>query len=474
MLTKTDFLRYLEAPMHLWAYKHGWLDQVVPSRYDRHLMAQGVEIEGLAQEFLRQYVAEHFPDAELSFQTVLTDDTCYARLDAAVTHPETGLTDIYEIKSASSVKKEHLYDAAFQRLVAEANLNLGHVYLLHINKQYQRQGEVDLDALFVIENVDAETEDLRQELLAGRAAALAAAEAASPDEVEACLKPKDCPCPRLCHPGLPEHSIYNLPRMHAGKLKELREAGLVAIDQLPPDFPLSANQRRHADVMRSRRPYIDLAAIRSALDGLVYPLYFLDYETVNPAVPWYDGYAPYQNIVFQYSLHVLESPESEPVHYEYLAVTDEDPGPGLLADLTARIGDTGSVIVWNQSFEASRNREMAARYPEYADRLLDINRRIYDLMEVFSKGSYVHPDFRGSASIKNVLPVLVKDLSYDGLPIPAGDEAMIAWIEMMRGELTPEEFEQTRQNLLRYCELDTLAMVRNWQFLVDLAAGTTG
>lgn len=471
MLTKTDFLRYLEAPMHLWAFNHGWLEQVVPSRYDRYLMSQGVEVEGLAQEFLRRHVANQYPDAELSFQTVLTDGNYYARLDAAVAHPETGVTDIYEIKSTSSVKKEHLFDAAFQRLVAEASFNLGHVYLLHINKQYQRRGEIDLDALFVIENVDAETADLLPELLAGREAAWAVSEAASPDEIETCLKPKDCPCPRLCHPGLPEHSIYDLPRMHAAKLKDLRDAGLVAIKQLPPDIPLSANQRRHADVMRSGRPHVDLAAIRTALDGLDYPLYFLDYETVNPAVPWYQGYAPYQNIVFQYSLHVFESPESEPVHYEYLAINDEDPGPGLLADLTANIGGTGTVIVWNQSFEASRNREMAARYPEYADRLLDINSRIYDLMEIFSKGSYVHPDFRGSASIKNVLPALVKDLSYDGLPIPAGDEAMIAWIEMMRGELIPEEFEQTRQNLLRYCELDTLAMVRNWQFLVDLTAG---
>ena len=214
MLTKTDYLRFLEVPRHLWAEKHGWLEQVVPSDYDRYLMAQGVEVEGLARQFLQRRLAATDPDAELSFQTVLTDGDYYARLDASVYHPDTGRSDIYEIKSAMSVKKEHLLDAAFQRLVAEANLDLGHIYLVHVNKQYRRHGHVDISGLFEIQNVDAETEELRQELLAGREAAWAAAEAESPDAIEACLKPKSCPCPRLCHPNLPEFSVYDLSLIH--------------------------------------------------------------------------------------------------------------------------------------------------------------------------------------------------------------------------------------------------------------------
>ena len=470
MLTKTDYLRYLESPLHLWAFKHDRLEDVSPSRFDQHLMSQGIEVEGLAQEFLRRFVEENHPLAELSFQTVLTDQNYYARLDAVVFHPDRDVTDIYEIKSASSVRKEHLIDAAFQRLVAEATLNLGHTYILHINKEYQRQGEVDLSRLFVIEDVDAETADLRAELLAGREAAWAVTLARSPEGIEACFKPKDCPCLGLCHPNLPAHSIYDLPRMRANKLKDLRDAGILAIDQIPAEYPLSDNQQLHVDVMHASQPNIDLKSIRASLEELVFPLNFLDYETLNPAVPWYDGYRPYQHMVFQYSLHVFEHPGAEPVHFEFLAVEDEDPAPGLLAHLMANIGDKGSVIVWNRSFEAGRNREMAAMFPDYAGQLEDINNRMYDLMLVFSRGSYVHPDFHGSASIKNVLPVVVPDLSYEGLPIPAGDEAMMAWMRLMREEISPVEKEEICQNLLRYCELDTLAMVEIWQALEQLGS----
>ena len=113
------------------------------------------------------------------------------------------------------------------------------------------------------------------------------------------------------------------------------------------------------------------------------------------------------------------------------------------------------------------DKEMAARYPEYADVLFNINDRIYDLVDIFSKGFYVHPDFYGSSSIKNVLPVLVDDLTYDGLPIPKGDEAMLAWLEIMKGALSQEEVKQTKKNLLDYCEMDTMAMVKNWEVLVD-------
>ena len=178
-------------------------------------------------------------------------------------------------------------------------------------------------------------------------------------------------------------------------------------------------------------------------------------------------------MVFQYSLHVFETQDSEPIHYEYLAIDDGDPGIKLIEHLANHIGEIGSVIVWNKAFEAGRNKEMAEMYPEYQDVLLSINDRIFDLMVVFSKGYYVHPDFHGSASIKNVLPVLVQDyaLKYDELPIPKGDEAMIAWVSIMKGVLSQKEIEQTKQDLLHYCELDTMAMVKNWEALGQIVVG---
>ncbi len=467
MLTKTDYLRYLETPMHLWAKEHGWLEEETPSGYVQHLMKQGIDVQKLAQEFLSRRICLEHPGAEISFETVLTDAQYYARLDAAVHFPEADVWDIYEIKSSGSVRKEHLLDAAFQRLVAAANLDVRHTFILHVNHQYRRQGEVDLDAFFVIENVDEEIDEVCEELRVSRELALQVAQAASPDGIETCLKPNDCPCPRLCHPNLPDHPIYDLPRI-GKKARELKDAGILAIKDIPAEFKLSALQTAHAEVVRRGVPQIDLAGVKAALDEMAFPLYFLDYETYNPAVPWYDGYAPYQHMVFQYSLHVYEGLDSGVVHYEYLTAEKEDPARGLAADLLEKIGPIGSVVVWNKSFEAGRNREMAALHPQYAPGLDSINARIFDLMEVFSKGSYVHPDFRGSASIKNVLPVMAPELSYEELPIPNGTSAMLAWAAMISGEMEAAEFEQTRGDLLAYCKLDTWAMVRIWEELCKL------
>jgi len=470
-LSKTDFLRYLEAPMHLWAEKHDQLAEITPTLYELHLMKQGQVVENLARDFLISYLAETHPQAVLEFQKTVTDAPYLARLDGAVYHPDEDCWDIYEIKSASSVHKEHLYDAAFQRLVAERGLNVRSTYLVHINKDYQRSGEVNLAALFAVENVDEQVEELRAELLAGREAAWQVASLEQPGGVENCLKPKLCPCPELCHPALPEHPIYDIPRLSAAKARELQGLGITAIEDILPGYPLSGNQQGHVGVVRSRQPQVDLAGIREELGQMRFPLYFLDYETFNPAVPMYDGYAPYQHMVFQYSLDVYPSMDTDPQHFEFLSTGLGDPALPLVEHLLEHIGDTGSVVVWNKSFEAGRNREMAVRFPQHAARLENVNERIYDLMEVFSKGKYVHPDFHGSASIKNVLPVLAEDLSYEGMPVSKGDEAMMAWVKLVTEPLTEVEQAQIRADMLAYCALDTLAMVRNWQFLVGLVGG---
>jgi hypothetical protein len=466
MLTKTKYLHYLEAPMHLWAEEHGWLEEETPSEYTQHLMRQGLAVQELAQEFLSQKISEEHPGAEINFETILIeDDRYYARLDAAVYFPDSGVWDIYEIKSSSSIKKEHLLDAAFQRLIAMANLYVRGTCIVHINKHFRRAGEVDLEDLFVVENVNQEIRDLCEELRISRELALQITQADSPDEIPTCTKPKACPCPRLCHPNLPKHSIYDLPRIWR-KVPELRAAGISAIEDIPEDFELSSIQAAHAEAVRGGTPVVEVDALRSALDEMEFPLYFLDYETYNPAVPWYDGYGPYQHMVFQYSLHVFDRPGVEANHHEYLVVEKEDPVPRLAANLLEKIGETGSVVVWNKSFEMGRNREMAALHPRFAAGLNLINERIFDLMEIFSKGSYVHPDFHGSASIKNVLPVLVPDLNYEGLAVPDGTTAMMVWLAMMSGELGENEIALTRENLLAYCKMDTLAMVRIWQALL--------
>ncbi|MFO7943107.1 MAG: DUF2779 domain-containing protein, partial [Anaerolineales bacterium] len=293
----------------------------------------------------------------------------------------------------------------------------------------------------------------------------------SPDGIQTCTTPQDCPCPSLCHGSLPEYSIYDIPRLYSKKAKDLKSRGILSIRDIPDGYSFSSTQSRHIAAVKSGEPFIDTAAIANELSTLKYPLSFLDYETYSPAVPLYDGYKPYQHIVFQYSLHIVESPESKPEHIELLLTGEGDPGIKLAEHLSKHVPDSGTIIVWNRPFEAGRNRAMAERYPAYRDALLNMNARMYDLMKIFSRGLYIHPDFHGSASIKNVLPVLVPEFgqNYTDLNVSSGDEAMLAWADLVSGQVPDEQVQHLRNDLLAYCKLDTLAMVKIWKTLRDEA-----
>ena len=470
MITKTNYREFLSAPMHFWASKHGKIE-IEPSLFELHLMKQGQEIEGLANQFITLYLNDE--KLEVTFQKTFLDGEYQARADIVSRSIADNIIDIYEVKSACSIKKEDKHDVAFQRLVCEATENVGNAYLVYLNKEYVFEGDLDLGGLFLVEKMDDEIDALRDEVMENRELARQISHLDDPFGVEPCLKPKDCPCPSLCHGDLPHYPIYDIPYLGNRKKRALKEMGILSIQDVPPDFPLSDKQRTQVEVVRSANPLIKRAEIKASLDSLAYPLSFLDYETYNPAVPLFDGYKPYEPIVFQYSLHLQESPGSEYEHFEGLFTDNEDPSPQLCKKLQGQMPDQGSVVVWYKPFETSRNREMADRYPAYRDFLEGVNARVYDLMEIFSTGLYTHPDFHGSASIKNVLPVLVPDIDqgYPGLQISNGEEAMLAWIAIISGQVPSDKVDEVRSDLLAYCHLDTLAMVKILEALNQVTAG---
>ncbi len=465
MITKTDFLDFLKTPMHLWASKHDQIEKA-PSSVDQHRMEQGKDIENLARQFIQEHLIRG-SSAEIEHEKTYLDGNFQARVDTVAFYPTEGAADIYEIKSSSSVNKEDKYDGAFQRVVCEASATVRDVYIVHLNKEYVRQGEPDLAELFIADIINEDIEKIREEVIEAREEAYRISTLETPDQILACVKPNECPCPALCHGELPDYPIYDIPRLNHSKALGLRERGILAIQDIPAGYPLSDFQSRCVDVVKSSEPISDIPAIRNELEKLEYPLNFLDYESYNPGIPFFDGYKPYQQVVFQYSLHILESLDSEMEHHELLLTDEGGPGIKLVEHLSERITGTGSVIVWHKTFETGRNKEMAELYPEYRDFLLNINTRVYDLKEVFSKGYYIHPDFHGSSSIKRVLPVLVPefDQNYTELPISSGEEAMLAWVEIMIGNIPEDQVPKLRQELLAYCELDTLAMVKIWEAL---------
>jgi hypothetical protein len=468
MITKTDFKEYLKSPAHLWAMKKGKIE-VGPSPLALHLMEGGREIEKLAQQYLQKHQLKE-NGAETSFEETFLDGNFQARADVIARYPDEGVLDIYEIKSASSVRKEDIYDAAFQRLVVEASENVRGVYLVHLNKDYIRQGKLNLDELFLSVNVDEEVEAILEEVRVSREMAWEVTLQETPDEIDTCLNPKDCPCPSICHPDLPDFPIYDLPYLSRNKKLDLKSQGIISIYDIPADFNLSDNQALHRQAVNKGSPLIDLGSIQEELDLLEYPLNFLDYETYNPGIPIFDGYHPWEHIVYQYSLHIQSGPGGKIEHHELLLTGEGDPGPELVRTLAEVLPGTGSVIVWYKPFESSRNTEMAERYPAYRDFLIGVNDRIYDLMEVFRKGYYVDQGFKGSASIKNVLPVFLPEFEgeYEKMEISHGEGAMLAWAGIQSGEIPLNQVGDVRNNMLAYCKLDTLAMVKIWERLWEI------
>ena len=466
-LTKSDFLLFCEAPRHLWTKKHGLIETSL-SDFDQHLAEEGNKVEALAHEYLSKVFLPQCPGDQLLWQQTYTDDPYESRLDGLVFKPKSNTYDLYEIKSSTAVDKDIVYDVTFQAAIMEKQIKVDHYFVLHLNKEYVRSGELDLSSLFIAEDITNKVRAMLPEVELLREEALRVMRVTNPEEIEHCLSPKECPCPSICHPDLPEFSIYDIPRLTRVKKLQLLEAGIRAAEDIPSSFDLNPKQRLVAERAITKKIHINQKAIAGELESIRYPLYFLDYETCISAIPQYDGYHPQQQVVFQYSLHKMEKSGDEPIHFEHISLGEVDPTFPLLEGLKEDIGDFGTVIVWNKSFEMTMNKEMAKLHPEYAAFLEQLNERIYDLGDIVNLGYYLHPGFKGSWSIKHVLPVMVPELSYNGMAIGKGDQASMAWWNMSFGSVDQREQEHLTEALLRYCQLDTLAMVEIYRKLVKL------
>lgn len=467
ILTKSEFLLYCEAPRHLWAKRNGRIEQCL-SDFDKHLIKEGYITEGLAKDYLVTVLMPNNPRSELIWQMTFVEDAFEARIDALLYKPETDTYDLYEIKSATNLDKEHLYDFAFQTLILEGQVSVDHFFLLHLNKEYIRRGELDLAQLFIAEDVTDAIIAMQPEIEKLCQEALQAAKVSDPGTLDHCFNPKNCPCPDICHPELPEFSIYEVPNLRQKKKAALLEMEIRQAQDIPATFELNEKQRLVVERARTNTEYVDKNRLRFITQGFHFPLWFLDYETCISAIPRFDGYHPQQQVVFQYSLHCLEDPDGELRHMGCISLSDGDPSMSLLEHLRSDLGASGTVIVWNKAFEMTMNKEMANLHPEYADFLNALNNRICDLGEIINKGIYLHPGCKGSWSIKNVLPVMVPELTYEGMAINKGDQASMAWWNITFGGINEEEKESFIEGLEKYCELDTLAMVEIYRKLQSL------
>jgi hypothetical protein len=400
---------------------------------------------------------------EAAFET----DSTHVKVDVLSRIPD-GSWHLIEVKSTTSVKPEHVTDAAVQWHVVEgAGLSVSTCSLMHLNKECRYP---DLADLFTIQDISERARGVRAEVPAiierMQAVAASATEPGIPIGTH-CTKPYECPFKSHCWRAVPEQSIFTIPGLPSGTKDSLAARGVFRVIDAPAE-DLSGTQAAYVEMVRRGEPVIDVPAVQAAIGALEYPLYFLDFETCANAIPMFDELGPWQNYPFQYSLHVLNG-DGALTHTEYLHADETDPRSPLASALCRDVGPVGTLIAYNASFEKRVIEELAGVAPELAEELRAMIPRFFDLLFIFRR-HYSHPGFLGSNSLKHVLPVLAPDLSYEGMAVASGDEAQAVWAAVI--SLPPENDlfggvakEQVLTDLREYCKLDTLAMVRIYEVL---------
>ena len=488
-LSKSRYCNGITCPKILWMAVH------MPEEFDRSvlneaILSQGNQVGDLAMGLFGEYT--EVPYGNLSEMIRITDelmeqrtpviaeasfsyDGCFCSADILVRKDGRDV-ELYEVKSAASVKEINFHDAAYQYWVlTNLGWNVKKVSLVHINTQYVRNGDLDIQQLFKAEDVTKTAKklakDIGENIREIRRIASAEAEPAIPPG-EYCFSPYDCGYWPHCSADLPKPNVFDLGGMQLKKKVEYYNAGVISFEDLAKEKNLGESYRMQVEhILHPGHDHIDAKAIREFLDTLSYPLYFLDFESFQPAVPVYDGTHPYQQIVFQYSLHIRKKPGGRTTHKEFLAMPGSDPRRALAERLCEDIPAGGTVLVYNQTFEKTRLKELAQLYPDLSDHLLDIAERIADLIVPFRKRMYYSGSMMGSSSIKNVLPALYPDdpeLDYHNLEAVHNGSEASAMFTMM-ADMDEAELKQNREHLLKYCGLDTLAMVKLYDRLVEVS-----
>ena len=471
-LTKTAYLSYLRCPQEYWLLAHQPLFVMEPYSLEyEHLRQQGYAVQQQVKQLERFQSSDNFAvDFERTFQTA----DLYARTDIVMSDRTTGIVDIYEIKSSASVKEDHYDDVAFQKLTLERSGSIvGRCYVVTMNGEYVRRGPVDFEQLFVITDVTDKVNE-RMDVTARQAKEAVAylQSVPVPSLVDYCVANKlNCHFIKLHFPGLPEYTVFDIAFLKNDKRRELLSQNVVSITDVPDDFPLSTKQQIQVNAAKSGEILIDRDAIAERIDTWEYPLHFLDYETFSYAIPQFEGVRPFQQMCFQYSLHTIDSRGAEPKHKYFLSRGEDDPPRAMAESLKVAMSEgIGTVLVWYEAFEKTRNSEMAVMFPEYALFFEEVNERTHDLMKIFSDKLYIHPDFKGRSSIKKVLPVIVPKLSYTSLGIGDGLTASISWFRAAKWDTMDKATRQKIfSDLEKYCELDTLAMVEIFYALSALS-----
>ncbi len=499
-LSKSTYAKYCKCPKCLWLSINKPEQEIIDPTSEARFET-GTEVGELARGLFGDYelVTSLKSDGSLDLKAMVqktqelmaagVENICeaafiyqgnYCAVD--ILHKTNDGYAIYEVKSSSFPEfngkaaklDKYLPDIAYQKWVLlQCGIQIAGTYLVCLNSDYVREGELDMNRLFVITDMSERIEAAFQQVEINQQSALSIAnndEEPVIDLSESCKKPYDCGFIQYCMSHIPKPSVFDLYRMNFSKKLEYYYNDKITFEDIK-DEDLTPVRRIQVDSVLNDEPHINLENIKTFLKTITYPLYFLDFESMQFAIPPYDGMKPFQQICFQYSLHIIEYEGGPLLHKEHLGVSGTDPRKPLAQQLCEDIPMGVCTLVYNKSFECTRLKEMADFIPELSEHLLDIRDHIVDLLVPFQKGDYYLPSMGGSFSIKRVLPSLFPDdptLDYHNLSggVQNGNDAMTIFPKIQN--MTPDEQARTCKALLEYCCLDTYAMVKVYDKLIEV------
>ncbi len=473
-ISKSSFLKGIQCEKQIYLYKNHY--DLRNEEGEESKFATGISVGELARTLLPNGIEiKRTPSLKSSliatqyqlgknpilYEAAFLFNACYTAVD--ILEKTRNGYNVYEVKSSTSVNDTHLLDTAFQYYVLKnADINIRNINVVTINKDYVRKGNLDVKRLFSIEPVTKEVLLLQPSILKNIKKFQKIVQLKKIPDVdigEQCNSPYPCMFTDYCWKNVPKVSVFDLTRLTEKKKFDLYFSGAEKLEDISDEYRLSYAQQLQVECHINKSTVIEKEKVREFVNALQYPLYYMDFETFMPAIPQFNSSGPYQQIVFQYSLHYKKDKKSPLKHFEFLGEEGKDPRKDFIERLLSDTKSTGDILVYNKSFEITRLKELAELFPIYRKQINERISRVKDLMYLFQKKHYYSYKMNGSYSIKKVLPALIPSLSYDELEIGDGGDALSAY-ESLTYEPDSKKRLAIRKNLLKYCKLDTFAMVK--------------
>lgn len=486
MITKTDFMTYANCPKQYWLSKNRPdLEKPISDDARKHI-EDGIKVGAIAKEFIdNTFVATRKKaDGTLDIEAQIeatklglqNNYKCIAEasfkygdlfcaVDLLKVDPFGGYS-ILEVKATNNVKDDHFEDIAFQKYVLEkCGLKINALYILHLNHAYERHGEINPKMLLIADEVTNEKEVIdtlnNLEYFLDQMRQIQQEQEEFEQELAPCCD--GCPFHEYCHRNIPVPTALNINGYRKKKAyKFINDKIYSFADLLAHGFEPS-NYRQKVQInaeITGKSPQFKQLELKQFLNKIKYPLYHLDFETMNEAIPPVDGSHSYDQVPFQYSLHIEKSPGGELIHKEFLG-EKLDCQRALAKQLCEDILIDGTPIAYNMTFERTVLEHLAEQFPDLSKHLLAIRENMIDLLVPFKQGIYYDKAQGGSNSIKYVMPALCPDMAeaYHELPVVHnGGEALAMFPKLVK--MTGDEYKRVREGMLMYCCLDTLSMVK--------------